>query len=277
MNCSEFREMSEAYLSDELLVETNIQVFRHLESCAKCRSDFNVRKKLRGQMRDAVLNSERFVLDPAFATRLSADLREQAGRKKWFEAWFSPVRLAPAAALLFVLFLAGAYFVGPILFSGSAGLHASVLRSLTEASLKAVGNHEDCAVEKMSIWVSGSVPVPDKNQALAAEVVRPLSERIDNGIKVIHSHDCAFEGRVFSHVILDKNGHTISVFFDRTQNPDLSGVESGAIVSEIENGLQVAIFARQNRAVFVISDLPESENVAVARALSASFVRQDAV
>ncbi|RMD51619.1 hypothetical protein D6827_01875, partial [Candidatus Parcubacteria bacterium] len=47
MQCREFREISEAYLSDELLVETNIQVLEHLENCPKCRGEFAAKRRLR--------------------------------------------------------------------------------------------------------------------------------------------------------------------------------------------------------------------------------------
>src|SRR5688500_8206518 len=75
MECREFAEFLEAYLSDELLVETNTRVFRHLEKCRSCREDLAQKRKLRQQMRSAVIRSEEFQIDPIFANRLTADLK----------------------------------------------------------------------------------------------------------------------------------------------------------------------------------------------------------
>lgn len=271
MNCAEFRELSEAYLNDELLVETNIQVFRHMEVCEKCRADFKTRKELRLRIRKATVASRDLMVDPAFLTRLSATLREQhAGFRPYSFAWFSTLRLATAVAALVVI-AGGAYLFLPWPFSGYADLRASVIKTLTEASLKAIAQHEDCAIEKMDRWTSGSVPISPSGRTLAAAVMEPLDEGPDRNIQLTHAHDCAFEGRVFSHVILSRSGHTISVFIDKAQTQELEGIEAGAIVSENQRGLQVAFFAKDGKGIFVISDLPESENMALARSLSGAF------
>ncbi len=271
MNCAEFREMSEAYLNDELLVETNIRVFGHLELCEKCREDFRTRKELRYRIRKAAIASDDLAVDPAFVDRLSASLREHAtNRQPAWSVWFSTFRLA-AATLAIVVLAAAAYLVAPQIFTGSGDLRASVIRTLTEASLMAIAQHDDCAVEKMEMWTSGSVPITPAGQAMATAVLGPVSEGFDKNFRLTHAHDCAFEGRIFSHVILDRNGHTISVFIDKTQSSELNGIEPGILVSEKQQGLQVAFFAKDGKGIFVISDLPESENMSLARSLSGSL------
>jgi predicted anti-sigma-YlaC factor YlaD len=49
MQCREFREIADSYLSNELMVETNHGVIAHLEQCAECRQELKARRELRGQ------------------------------------------------------------------------------------------------------------------------------------------------------------------------------------------------------------------------------------
>ncbi len=46
--------MMDSYLGDELLVETNHEVLRHLENCPACRNELAARRGLLAQMRSAV-------------------------------------------------------------------------------------------------------------------------------------------------------------------------------------------------------------------------------
>ena len=78
MRCQEFREMMDSYLSDELLVETNHEVLRHLENCAACRSELAARRELRARVRSAVKSSPETQINSAFAARLQTNLRAAA-------------------------------------------------------------------------------------------------------------------------------------------------------------------------------------------------------
>ena len=50
MYCKEFKGIMDSYISDELLIETNHEVLRHLENCSDCRDELAERRnlKLRG-------------------------------------------------------------------------------------------------------------------------------------------------------------------------------------------------------------------------------------
>ena len=54
MDCRNFKEVLDSYLSDELAVETNHLIIRHTEHCADCRSEMAARRNLRGILRGAV-------------------------------------------------------------------------------------------------------------------------------------------------------------------------------------------------------------------------------
>ncbi|HXG86386.1 MAG TPA: zf-HC2 domain-containing protein, partial [Pyrinomonadaceae bacterium] len=85
MLCQEFREMMNSYLGDELLVETNHEVLRHLENCPACRNELAARRGLLTQMRSAVKGVPEMRLNQAFAVKLRNNLRETALRPSFWE------------------------------------------------------------------------------------------------------------------------------------------------------------------------------------------------
>lgn len=273
MQCREFGEISEAYLSDELLVETCIQVFRHLESCRKCRGSFAAKRELRERIRTAVKNSNSVQIAPMFANRLSADLQEMAlHESSWRTMLFANKLLIPALGSL----LLAATF-GFLLLGGPNGPTELVLppdaiaKGLTEISLKAVGDHKDCALEKLQQWEEMSKRDYAEKAVYTETVAKPLQASLSSDIEMLHAHDCIFEGKKFTHVILRKEGHIVSVFFDKDNAPSGGSTGSSPIISEMENGLQVASFRRDTQGVFVVSDLSEIENLTIARTLSRSM------
>lgn len=272
MQCKEFREMAEAYLSDELLVETRIQMFIHLEHCPKCRKDFAAKRELRQKARAAGKNADEFQIDPIFTCRLSTNLREAALQESsWRTMLFANKLLIPAtASLLLAITLGIVLLYGPnkpteFVFSPDA-----IARGLTEISLKAVGDHKDCALEKLQQWEKLSMQDYADKAVYTEKIAKPLQTNFSEDIEMLHAHDCIFEGKEFTHVILRKGGHIVSVLFDKDNAA--SGVTANStIMSETENGLQVASFLKDTQTVFVISDLPEKDNLTIARTLSDSW------
>ena len=102
MNCKDFKEIADSYLSNELLVETNHDVLRHLETCGNCRNELGARRELRERLRSAVINAPRSQMNPGFAARLKSNLREQAFGKErsWMFAGSRVVFAGVAAVLL---------------------------------------------------------------------------------------------------------------------------------------------------------------------------------
>ncbi|MEP6704899.1 MAG: hypothetical protein ABJB34_08845, partial [Acidobacteriota bacterium] len=75
-------------------------------------------------------------------------------------------------------------------------------------------------------------------------------------------HSCVFEGKRFAHIVLRRQGHTISVL---VTDADPTIPDGEAIVSDAGGDLQAVHFKTKNHAVFVISDMTEIENQFVAR------------
>lgn len=277
MQCVEFREISEAYLSDQLLVETNIQVFRHLENCSKCRADFSERRNLRLKLRSIGREAEEFQIDPVFATRLAANLKASVlERSSWYDFILAPRKMVPALAGLLIVFSIGFVLLNQF---GSGveivGTNQSLVRGLSEMALTAVGDHQNCAISKLRAWNILADTDYDHKTEYQEKVARPLQEFFSQKIEMLHAHDCVYDGVQFAHVILRHGDHIVSVFVDKSEELPERNSDTGvpSILSEQENGFQVASFQNRNRAVFVISDMSEAENLSAARSLSNSLVK----
>jgi hypothetical protein len=53
MQCREVRELLDAFLGDQLLVETTNDLVRHLEGCPACRTELEGRRALRARLQSA--------------------------------------------------------------------------------------------------------------------------------------------------------------------------------------------------------------------------------
>jgi hypothetical protein len=278
MQCKEFRELSEAYLSDQLLVETNLTVYRHLEACSNCRADFAARRALRGRIRRAVMEQPEMAISPDFEMRLRSQLRDEAIREpRWKGLFRNPRLLIPIMTALLITFFGG-YAILRNFDTEDALIVVSSGRSLasflTEISIKAVGQHKDCALGYLDKWESGSFPISGPHARDAELVALPLRANISNDFQILHSHDCLVDGRKFLHVIIKQGERVVSVFIEQTKDGEdivEQAAKEDSIICEKENGLQVASFRVKGSAVFVVSDLPEPENLRMARVLSDSF------
>jgi hypothetical protein len=273
MQCKDFREISDSYLSDELLVETNHQIFRHMEHCPECRADFAGRRKFRSRLRNATLASDTFQMSPVFLSRLAANLEAEASSKRsWRSLFAGSSWLVPAMASFAIgFFLLGVAYFGYTRADQVATSKRSVVQGLTEISLKAVGDHKDCALENLPRWQEvAATEYPDK-AVFTEKVLVPLKAKFSAEVEMLNAHDCIYEGKLFTHIVLKDGERILSVFVDSSGEIQAGDSTHEAITSDSFQGLQVASFHNSKQVVFVVSDLPEIENVKIARTISSSF------
>ena len=86
-----------------------------------------------------------------------------------------------------------------------------------------------------------------------------------------------FEGRRFAHIVLKYHGQVVSFLVIDIQ--PTKGVQPESVRRSVEpqviscsqsDGYQVSCFETARHAVFIVSDLPEGDNLALARALAPS-------
>ena len=271
MQCREFREIADTYLHDELLVETNIQVHSHMEHCADCRKEFGRRHELRQMVRLAMNSPTELEIKPHFENRLRAELRDYAMQRHGWRKFFSVRLMVPVMASLVIV---AAIAVGLISNWNSHRTELARQRSefataYTALLNDAAADHQDCALAKQMMWNSMSKIESAEKTLYTEKVIKPLQKQLSGNVEYLYAHDCPYDGRIFTHIILRDNDHIVSILIDKSGNiPAMAQNLGDSIVLEKPNGLQVAGFQKGDQAFFVISDLPETDNLSIARTIS---------
>src|SRR5215471_810881 len=98
-SCEKYRRYFDAYLDNELLVETNQDVLQHLSSCVECARILEGRARVKQAVRSAVTSEDA-------PPQLAASLRAHLGARRSSFHW-STVRWVIAATAVVVLAVAG--------------------------------------------------------------------------------------------------------------------------------------------------------------------------
>ena len=264
MQCRDFQELADSYLGDELMVETNHEVIRHLETCSGCRRELAARRELRHKLRVGFENAPSLQLSDEFAGRLTAHLRDAAFSRARFSA---AEYIAIAASVLIVAAL------GYIAVQQRWRLQPS-----TVLTASAVGDHRDCALNhrlpERPIDLDEAGRKYDRAYINLERVV--MSEvRLPADAELVGSHSCVFEGRRFGHVILKYRGQLVSILvtdIEAHDHPNSTGVKEVIADAELD-GFRLAQFWTTRHAVYVVSGLSDAENLSIAQAIEPSVSR----
>lgn len=288
MNCHDFREIADSYLSDQLLVETNHDVIRHLESCADCRRELAARRELRSRLREGFERAPDLQINEEFANGLKIQLREIALHPS--RSWV--VRragyIAVAASLVIVTALGYRTIQQrsrsqnpPAVSSGVTPGDNSDRKdgppSVLSAALaeNAVGDHRDCALHhrlpEKPIDLDEAGKKFDRAYINLVNAVMAES-RLPAGVELVGAHSCIFKGRRYGHVVLKYRGQLVSVLVTTIESQEHAGSTGvkEAIADPQLDGFQLAHFETTRHAVYVVSALSEIENLSIAQAIEPS-------
>ena len=284
MQCRDFREFADAYLDEELLVETSHEVLRHLEQCANCRHELAARRELRGQLRWSFIETPENQLPLGFEQRLQAHLRPTAQpRRAWFGLPLAP--LAMAACLLLVAFIGWRWVrVAPVTPTVTenqpSASHAEFENLLAEVSQKAVGDHKDCALEHRlqedPIALEEAAQKFDRAYNGLTKTVAASLKQNGAAAEMVEAHACIWQGRRFAHIILRQNGELVSLLVTdiKTASPPTNTPTTTAQMRcRSLEGYQVSCFETQRHVVLVVSAMPEQQNLALARSLAPALLQ----
>ena len=287
MNCKDFKEIADSYLSNELLVETNHEVLKHLENCANCRCELGARRELRSILRSAVKNAPQSQINPSFAFKLKNSLRENAfGKEKTWSFIGARAILAGAFAVLILAVAFGLIWRKPATETANVKPNNtnktlpketfSVQQAdFVEARKDAVDDHKDCALKynlkEKPISLDEAAKLYDAaNKNFDKAVIEALREVFGDKVKFIKAHNCLINGRRFAHVIVEFQNKIVSVLMTKREKDEEKN-DSDAISCQSADGLQIACFENGNYSIFVVSDLSESDNLLIARTISPSL------
>ncbi len=284
MDCRNFKEVLDSYLSDELAVETNHAVMRHAEHCANCRNEMGARRNLRGVLREAVTTT---TATPEFRNRLRERLRAEASantgvpsvvtaasREPFFAKWFgrfSMPQFATAAAALLLVLLSGVY-----LFSSSSSVQAA---ALSPAILnQAAGDHDHCAAFWRNLTQGENDPV--RNVEDFDPSLQDLGQHSAHkalGLKFHYAHVCHEGERKFVHLIYSRGNDLVSLLV--TQR-NAQAMKDGVVPADdgLKSGLQrelgllgkysVSAFQTSSHVVLLVSSLDEQTQQNLAEKLA---------
>lgn len=288
MDCREFKTMIDSFISDELLVETNHDVLAHLETCAGCSRELSERRALLFRIRHTVRNAEEFKIDPAFAARMTGELRTIALHPNLWDRFVGSVRafdfrmVSAAFACIMLLALGGlVWMYRPDSAGSNAGIDvtsnsnslsdlANAIRiSWNEMASHAVGDHENCAIEYHLKERPISLDEAARTYgAYNKDIDKTITTALNgtgnapNDMQFVEAHSCVFEGRRFAHIVYKQNGRIVSFLVTDT---DLPATNDEIQTAEFDGTMNSAGFSIGHHAVFVVSDLAAAENVSLAR------------
>src|SRR5262245_8844242 len=253
MQCRDVRELLDAYLEDQLLVETTNDVVRHLETCPACRGELDGRRALRVRLQSAFASAVDLAPTSEFLKDLDARLRIKAGslmtRRSWLRSW-------GAAAAAIVTAISGG------LFARSAARRSR----LAELARNAAGDHQNCAIKfnlsERPISLEEAARRYDPAFAFFTTLTAPTG--LPGGpVDLLERHSCVYEGRRFAHVVFRYSGHIVSLLVT-------GGTESIGSSPEMlptDGPLQVASFSAGRHLAFVVSDLSSEDTSRFAQAI----------
>lgn len=287
MKCHDLKQLIDSYLDDELLVETNHDVHRHLENCRGCREFIAESRELRARVRTAAKSLPDMKADAAFLARLNDELKRTALQPSFWERVIArPLVLGFGFAALVLVSVAGILFLrtprepltanaidqtNTIIESNKTRLIEAVKVAWNDLSADAIGDHKNCAVKFNLAEAPISLDEAAKkycliNKDIDKTVYNSLKAtfdgRSDDRIEFVEAHSCLFHGRRFAHIVLKRNGKLISVLVTDT---DLPSETDGPVNAHFEGPLNAAGYGIGHHAFFVVSEMDESDNAAMAK------------
>ncbi len=264
--CERMRRQFDAYLSDELLVETTSEVLRHLEKCEACSRELKSRTRMREALRRAVSGWP--VPEPL---RAEVQRRLRGSRSGVF--WQgSATRWAVAVAAFILIVLSSLGIKQWLTFRDGERMIARVLRL-------GAADHLHCAIRRHNYPEVPNPPdqIRKKLGPQYAEVLQVVEQKLP-GFQVLEGHACSIPGspRKYVHFIARGRGTILSVILTKREGESLragrslvAGTPGGVDLYKAHlGGFSVAGFESNEYFGFVVSDLGQNEVWQIATALA---------
>jgi hypothetical protein len=260
--CTDILRWKDSFASGELPAGDIHRIQEHLQACPDCASQFEQIRKLRAQLKSAVAAQASPI---GLETRIRASLRNP-GRK----TLDLPLPKLAFAVLGLVMVSAGVW-----------SLAVRPMRQQIAVMLGiGAGDHIHCSIERRNPPQGTAFSGTDNSfPGLQAAV----QENMPKEFRLFESHSCQHKGRRFAHFVFERQGHKVSILATRKQDQEhfprtallarmrAHGIPvyhdvlpTGALPA---GSLQASGFETARHFVFVVSDLPESQNLAVMAAL----------
>jgi hypothetical protein len=275
--CEKTRRYLDSYISNELLVETNHEVLRHIENCAACAAEADARMLLRSRLKSAV---ERQSVPPELQVRIREQIRSPRSGVRFAGDW-SRWAAAMAASVLVSAGIWWTYSSERMPAIGDRPAQGAYIQKVS-SNLAAVlrvglGDHIHCSVFRQ--YPKSPPPVEKMEAELGPSfqgLLPVVRARVPEGYRIVMAHQCSYLGRKFVHFTMEKDGELLSLVIARkNEGESLEGLlpaSDPAGIPIYQSGAgryQVAGFDAGKFLAYVVSDLKGKANLQVAAALSA--------
>jgi len=274
--CEKARRYLDSYISNELLVETNHEVMRHVENCAACTAELDARMRLHTRLK-AVVNAQ--PVPPELAVRIRQRIGESRPR-----LWAPQLRagLAPAMTAVLVLTLGLWWSLSrermPALADrpGQAAYIERASRTLAAVLKVGLADHIHCAVFRKYPKTPPAVETMESELGPTYRgLLAVVRAAVPQDYRVVMAHRCAYAGRKYVHVTFEEGGELLSlVVAPKEQGESMDGLPvasqaSGVPIYQAAAGhYNVAGFDAGNFLAYVVSDRKSKTNLQVATMLA---------
>ncbi len=277
-NCERVRRYLDSYISNELLVESNLDVLRHFEQCSECSKELETRLRIRASLQAAARQED---VPPGLEQKIRREIRERRPVRSWpfylSLRWMSAVAAVLLISAAIWIVLRSRRELSPQEQDAYIGQISSRLSTILQVGLR---DHVHCAVFRK--YPKAPPALAEIARALGpqyAGLVPLVKTKVPDEYRVILAHRCHVQGRNYVHLVLRSPSSLLSLIITR-KNPgesipaaQLTPVLEAAGVPVYRGGasqFQVAAFETPAYLAFVISDLPEERNLQLAAALAPS-------
>jgi hypothetical protein len=228
----------DSYLSEELSVETNHAVLRHLAECRDCAAELKRRQRLRALLSDT--------LDVAVDdSRATARISQAVDREQ--RSWQRVARFGAVAAML-VVAVGLAYWVGG--------------RVDAAAYDDAAEDHIACALTYPDDFKYDAAASAQHLEPPFLDIARAVG--LSHGIyHVIDAHMCPYKGRNYAHVVIHGDRQTLSLFVERAARGALPDTPTTVLAGDpldvhatTRLGYRISAVATRDHQLFLVSERP---------------------
>jgi hypothetical protein len=277
--CERIRGYLDSYISNELLVETNHEVLRHLETCLSCAAEVEARSRVRTRLKAAVESQQ-------VPARLPINIRQMIHRRQ--------SRFLPTAAWsLWALAAAAAVVLSVDIWStrtrsgmpesldvadraGQDVFIQKVSGTVSKALRVGLGDHIHCAVfRKYPKNPPAPAQLAESIGSAFQGLVPLVKASVPDRYRILMAHQCSYSGRRFVHVTLSDGSNLMSLVIARKEpGESLGGLPSSTRASNVPvyqataERYEIVGFETAQYLAFVISDLNTRSSLQMASGLA---------
>jgi hypothetical protein len=281
--CSRIRSYFDSYLDNELLVETNHEVLRHISTCADCARLLEERARIKKAVKRAVLQEQ----PPA---ALLSNIQRSIHKKDRSVFALKQVRWGAAVAALLAIAAVGLFTMHNIAVKNPQVKGTSVLETVSNEAREilkiGLADHVHCTLElgKWRELISFQHMKQATGQtALGTQfigLVPLMTEKLGPHFQLIQGHRCRINGRDYVHLIATGENNTILslVITEKTKGETFArpGIRAAVNASGIpiyhdnQEHLEIDGFETNRFLAFVVSNLDRESNMQAASNLAPS-------